>query len=363
MISISKINLRELLVYSSDTRLAERDFLPISRARALSFMANPRSNLGDNVLYQAHFDGNLVGYLTVLPDTAFINDNPHRFAWIEGAWVHPSFRRIGIAIKLIDSALADWNGMLMAANFLPIAKTIFDKTKTFKLIKQIEGRRFYLRKTTLKTYNCCRHTGVFPIIWEKSINLLNLSNITRKFLKLPKGVELEYFNRPDEEIIELLTNSTQNTLTRRGAQEIIWILRYPWLTNGVLPDRQAKKYFFASVVPNFNHYLVKVFHENDLIGVVLMQHSNTRFTVPYYWFANGSANLMARLILIHAGKCGASFINLYNDELIKAMGSLRGYFLYSTKRIRQYLASETMAEIMSAFSFELLDGDGDSAFI
>lgn len=167
MITISKVNLKELSLYTNDPRMAERNILPISRVRALSFMTNPRADSNDNVLYQAHMNDNLVGYLTVLPDTAYIDNQALKFAWIGGAWVHPAYRRQGIAIRLIDAVVADWKGMLMAANFSPLAMAVFEKSKTFRQVKVIAGRRFYLRKTTLKTYNCCQHTDVLPLLAKK----------------------------------------------------------------------------------------------------------------------------------------------------------------------------------------------------
>lgn len=362
MITISKVNLKELTLYTNDPRIAERDILPISRVRALSFMTNPRADSNDNVLYQAHRNDNLVGYLTVLPDTAFVGNRTLKFAWIGGAWVHPAYRRQGIAISLIDAVVADWNGMLMAANFSPVAMAVFEKSKTFRQVKVITGRRFYLRKTTLKTYNCCIHDSFFPLMAERVANLFNYSVISRHILSLPKGIEVEYYSRPDEEILEILSQSTHDTLTRRGIQELNWIIRYPWLTSGVLPDRAAAKFFFASVIPKFNQYLVKVYKDSDLVGVLLMQHSNTRFTVPYFWYEKGMEKVIAKTILLHASKCGASFINLYNDELVNAMRKLKIFYYYSVMRNRQYLAADTLADLLPP-NFKLTDGDGESAFI
>lgn len=362
MLSISKISLKELRLFNDDTGLTEKEFLPISKVRAMSFMANPRVHSNDNVLYQAHWNEKLIAYLTVLPDTAFVNNQTIPFAWISGAWVHPNFRRQGIATKLIDTVAADWKGMLMATNFSKITEAVFEKTKTFKTAKRIEGRRFYLRKTLLSTYNCCKHSNPFNYLGEKAINLFNYSSLTRKLLKLPKEIELEYFSRPDEEIIQKFTLETEKTLTKRGANEFNWIIRYPWLINGLLPDRAAQKFFFASVIPASAYYLVKVFKDDELIGVLLMQHSNTRFTVPYYWFENGAEDVMAKVILLHASKAKASFINIYNKKIVDAMLNLKHYYYYSMARTRQYLVADSMLDIIGE-NFDLMDGDGDCAFI
>jgi len=362
MLSISKVSLNELKLFNDVTGLTEMEFLPISKARAISFMANPRAKSNENVLYQAHWNDELVAYLTVLPDMAFVNNHPVQFAWISGAWVHPNYRRQGIATKLIDTVVSDWNGMLMVTNFSQITGAVFEKNKTFRTVKLIEGRRFYLRKTLLSSYNCYKHSNSYKYLVEKTINLFNYSTLIRKFLSLPKGVEIEYLIRPDEETIQKLRLSTTNTLTQRGAEEINWIIRYPWLINGLLPDRAAQKFFFASVIPSFTCYLVKVFLDDELVGVLLMQHSNTRFTIPYYWFVENTESVMAKVILLHASKCNASFINIYNPKIVNAMQELRVFYFYSKRRSRQYIAADNMVDIIGD-NFNLMDGDGDSAFI
>ncbi|HDP74583.1 MAG TPA: GNAT family N-acetyltransferase [Bacteroidales bacterium] len=184
MLSISKISLRELKLFNSDTDLSEKDFLPISKVRAMSLMANPRANSNDNVLYQAHWNERLIARQTVLPDIAYTNNQSIPFAWISGAWVHPHFRRQGIATKLLNAVVLDWKGMLMATNFSKITEALYEKTKTFKTLKKIEGRRFFIRKTLLSSYNCCSHNNPLNYFGEKGINLFNHSNLTRKFLKL-----------------------------------------------------------------------------------------------------------------------------------------------------------------------------------
>lgn len=141
-----------------------------------------------------------------------------------------------------------------------------------------------------------------------------------------------------------------------------WIIRYPWLINGVLPDKAAAKFFFASVIPKFNQYLVKVYKDSELVGVLFMQHSNTRFTVPYFWYEKGMEKVIAKIILLHASRCGASFIILYNNELINAMHKIERFYFYSVKRNRRYLATDTLADLLPP-NFKLMDGDGDSAFI
>ncbi|HPD94919.1 MAG: GNAT family N-acetyltransferase [Bacteroidales bacterium] len=363
MISTAKLTLKQLTVFSNDTKLFNRELLPISRTRALSYMANPRANNDDNVLYLAYDDDRLVGYRSVLPDLAYIDEKPHRFVWLSGTWVHPDYRRRGISTRLLEDITADWNGMVLGNRMAPGVKQIFDKITFLHDVFQVDGIRFHLRKTFLKTYNCCNYSNRLGRIGERCINFFNFSILNRNLLKLPTEVELDYFSRPDAELNELFAQSCEHTLTKRTDLEWNWILRFPWLLSAPLPDVVSQKYFFASAVKSFNQFLVKVYRGGELLGMLHMQHSNTRFSVPFSNFNEEYADLMAKIVLLHAHKCKASFITVYNPLLINGLKQLRMYYFYSTDRVRKYVATNPFAQMLNGKVINFADGEGDNAFI
>lgn len=363
MITVSKLTVKELSIFINDTSLAERKIVPINRLRAISFMANPRADSSDVVLYLAYRFDELVGYRTVLPDIAYVEGVPVKVAWLSGSWVHPEYRRKGISSELLDAIDSDWGQRVLTSNFAPYAKKVYDKTHNFQTISKLQGARFYLKSTFLKSYNCCNYSNPFKYLLEKFINILNPTALFRMFLSVPYGVELEYFTRPDDELSSMFEESTRKTLTGRSRIEWSWILRFPWMQPAPLGDRVSPNYFFASAPPSFNQYVIKVYKNKEAVGMLHIQHSHTRLTVPYAYFDQENASVMARIVLLHAKKLNATFIALYNKQLIDELKKYRLFFLAITKRKREYLATNYLAEQLKGSPLRFNDGDGDCAFI
>lgn len=363
MITISKLTVKELSIFINDTSLADRNILPISRQRAMSFMSNPRAVSSDVVMYLAYKFDELIGYRTVLPDIAYIDGVPLKVAWLSGSWVHPDYRRKGISLELLDAINKDWDQRVLTSNFAPYAKKVYDKTHNFTAITQSIGARFYLKTSLLKTYNCGKHDNILKFGLEKLINFFNPTPLLRSFISIPKNVELEYFTRPDDELSSMFEESTNSTLTGRSRIEWNWILRFPWMQPAPLGDRVAPKYFFASAPLAFSQYIIKVYKNKELIGMLHIQHSHTRLTVPYSYFEPENAEVIARIVLLHAKKLKTTFIALYNQQLINELYKYRMYFIGITKRKREYLATNYLAEKLKGSNIRFSDGDGDCAFI
>jgi len=363
MITVSRLTVRELSIFINDTSLVDRKILPISRQRAMSFMSNPRADSSDVVMYLAYDFDELVGYRTVLPDIAYVEGVPVKVAWLSGSWVHPDYRRKGISSELLNAINADWEQRVLTSNFALHARKVYDKTNNFKPIARISGARFYLKSTFLRTYNCCRYNNPLLYCLENVINFFNPTALLRCFIRMPKDVELEYFTRLDDELSSMFEEAANSTLTGRSRIEWNWILRFPWLQPAPLGDRLVSKYYFASAPPTFNQYIVKVYGNKDLIGMLHIQHSHTRLTVPYSYFEPEHADVMAKVVLLHAKKLKATFITLYNKKLIDELKGYRLFFLSVTKRKREYLATNYLAEKLKGSSLRFSDGDGDCAFI
>lgn len=363
MITISKLTVKELAIFINDTALADRDILPISRMRAMSFMANPRADSSDVVMYLAYDFDKLVGYRTVLPDIAYIEGVPTKIAWLSGAWVHSDYRRKGISFELLNAINDDWEQRIITSNFAPYAKKVYDKTHNFASIATVKGVRFYLRSIFLKTHSHGRYRFLTTCYTEKFINLLNFSALFRNFLTMPRGVELEYFVRPDSELSALFEESTGVTFTGRSRMEWNWILRFPWVMSAPLGDRVSSKYFFSTAVPAFNQYVIKVYKDGDFIGMLHIQHSNSRLTVPYSHFDSENAGIMARIVLLHAKKLRVAYITSYNPKLILGLKKHRLFFIAIANRRREYLATNYLANKLKDSTIQFCDGDGDCAFV
>ncbi len=363
MITIARLTVRELSVFINDLSADSREVLPISKLRAMSFMSNPNADSSDVVLYLAYRFDKLIGSRTVLPDIMYINGEPIKVAWLSASWVHSEYRRKGISTELLNAIDADWDQRLLTSNFTPYAKQLYSKSQKFVKLIDVVGARFYLKSTFLHSYNSCRHSNFMLAMLERVINWFNPSFFFRHFLTMPNGVDFEYFSRPDEELCCMFENATADTLTRRSRDSWNWVLRFPWLKSAPLGDRIASKYFFASAPPVFNQYVLKVFRYGECVGMLHIQHSHTRLSVPYSYFEPEHAGLMARVVLMHAKELNATFIVSYNNCLISELRRHRIFFLSVRARKREYLATEYMVARLRGLDLHFADGDGDCAFI
>jgi len=367
MIKVYRVNTNEVQIYSVDPQLAERENIPISRHRAMSYSANPRSSAHDVVLYLAYKDEKLIGYRTVLPDYLFVGDQQVRAGWLSGNWVHKDFRRQGIAMLLLDEACKDWNSNLLFTNYALESKAVYDKSGKFDLLKSVKGRRFYLRPSLSlllpPRYSFFKKSYFALKIFDFLLGLVNPIPLLTKMIPLGSKVEFEYLSRPENEVSEMFEYVCSATPTRRSRFELQWILRFPWLVSSPLGDRIGKKYYFSSSPLRFCQSIVKVFNNDNLVGFILFNMNGAKLTVPYTSFNPEESKLMAKVILLHAIKFKSSIITIYNPDLVKAISALGIYKLFSKRRIRNYYATKELKTVLKDSEIVFNDGDGDCAFI
>jgi len=367
MIKIYKVNTNEVQIYSVDPQLAEREYIPISRHRAMSYSANPRANDHDVVLYLAYKEEKLIGYRTVLPDYLFIGDRQLRVGWLSGNWVHKDFRRQGIALLLLEEASKDWDNKLLFTNYALESKAVYDKSGKFDLLTSTKGKRFYLRpclSTLLPVRSNFFRKNYFLL---KSIDfllgLINTIPLLVRMINLGGNVEFEYLSRPENEVSEMFESICKTTPTRRSRFELQWILRFPWLVSSPLCDRIGKRYFFSSSPSRFCQSIVKVFNNSNLVGFILFNVNGNKLTIPYSSFKTEDAELMAKVILLHALKFNVSMITTYNKDLINAINNIGVYKIFSKIRTRNYYATKDLMEVLKDSNIVFNDGDGDCAFV
>lgn len=367
MIKIYRVNTNDIQLYSQDPQLSEREHIPISRLRAMSYSVNPRANPNDTVLYLAYKEDILIGYRTVMPDLVFVDGKEIKVAWLSGNWVHDDYRRQGIATLLLDEALKDWSSHLMYTNYALESKFVYDKSDEFEKLLNKKGCRFYLRPCF---YSLLPNKSPF---FKRNSWMLKLADIFLRFfnpmllygktLRLDKEVEFEYLERPDTEISEMFEQVCSTTPTRRSRVELQWILRFPWLVSSPLGDRIGRKYYFSSNPQRFSQSIVKVYKNDSLVGFILFTLTDDKLTVPYCLFKDDNSNLIARVIMLHAFKYRASMVTIYQLDLIKSIKRKFLFRLFSRSRTQIYFATKELVALLNGKFKTFNDGDGDCAFI
>ncbi len=367
MVNIVKVNASEIKMYSEDQNLVNREHIPISRHRALSYSANPRASSTDVVLYLAFKDDLMVAYRTILPDTLFIGDRQVKVGWLSGNWVHPDYRRKGISLTLLKEVLIDWDNKLLYTNFAPESKAVYDKSDEFELLYRVKGIRLYLRSSLSKLLpvknRFYRSIRLPLIIIDKILNFLNPIPLLNFIFAGNNDITFEYCSRPDDEISELFESVCKHTPTQRSRFELQWIVRFPWLVSSPLGDRIGAKYFFSSSPDKFCQLMVKVYKNDNLIGFIILNQHGDRLSIPYIYYSPKHLRSMARVVLHHAVKLRASTLTVYNLGLTNAIKRVKPFSWLSKNQYRSYFATKTLMDVLKDQHISFNDGDGDCAFL
>ena len=364
MISIKRYTISELLSLTKSPTYTKMDAVPISRHRAKSYVQNPRANPDDVVLYLAYFNGEMVGYRTLLPDIVSIGNTTQRVAWLSGNWVKPGFRRKGIASLLFNEANSDWNGNMLYTNYALESKAVYDKTGQFKLIQSAKGVRLYLRPCF---WSILSNRGkVFRLLkplWLTADFILTFINplpLVARFLNV-KGLQFENLHRADDELALIFEKATLTTPTQRKRQELDWIVDNPWLVSSPMGDRLGEKYFFSASPKRFEQYLVKVCRGDNLLGFVIVNITDGAVSVPYLHCQSADTKVFAKLVAKYAMAIGGNRLTVYHAEVADAIKRLMPFALLSRVQYRNYFATDALANRLKGVNF--LEGDGDCAFV
>ncbi len=365
MISIKRIAVSELNVLVSDPSYPEWSAIPISRHRARSFIANPRCVPSDIVLYLAYLEKTLVGYRIVLPDWIFAKEEPIRVCWLSGVWVDPNNRRKGIASKMLQAVMADWDNNVLSTNFTPFSRSVIDKTKQFVEVNALKGVRIYLKPCLTRVLppkgKFFARLKFFWVILDFLLSIINPLPLFGRMVKI-KDVSLEYSNSPDDEVIEMFQEVTKRSPTQRSAIELKWVFDFPWLVSSPLGDRVGEKFIFSSSPKHFDQLITKVFRRGKLIGLVISNFTDGYLTTPYIVCNQGDEGIFARVILKQAIAMRCVRITTFHEEVGNALRLIKPFGFLSINQERKFLVTKDLFE-KTEMVFNFIEGDGDCAFI
>jgi GNAT superfamily N-acetyltransferase len=207
---IEKIQLKNLESFVQSETFQQFNTIPITVLRAKSYLNNPHAHPNDVVLYLGFIEKQLVAFRSLFADRIFSDNEPIRFAWCSGNWVHPDFRRKGFSEQLLHETFTDWNGKLMFTNYAPNSEKLYLKTGKFKPIHQFQGFRGYLFPKTRKLIQSANKNWVTKFVFsavDKFIAAFSSSQIL--FFRSKKNPDFEFkpIQFPDSECYQLLQNN------------------------------------------------------------------------------------------------------------------------------------------------------------
>ena len=314
---------------------------PITKQRAIAWVNNPRAAPDDVVLLVAYDNGEVMAYLGVLPDRIFVAGETHKFAWFSTWWVQPSGGG-GVGIILMKHALRLYDNHIGVSSYIETVRPIYDALQRFTCMATIEGISFEIGSS------CTENLRIQTAL---------------ECIQANQHVQVEYIAELDSETEQFIEINRGDELTRRGAPELNWLIRSPWILPAPVDDKNAQKYHFSSTSERFQFFSIKVFSENQrMVGFLIIRLRDKNLTVPYAYWSDGQIDSVVQVIAMHFCSLKVSSLRLYNSELIKAFQKSGLPLEQKAARRRDPLITNKFSNLCEG-SVILQDGDGDSAFV
>lgn len=367
MIEIKQLNKKLLLEYINSVHFGTGNDIPISFHRAHSQVKNPRLDEEDIILLLAFDEGNLIGYLGILPDTIFLKDRePIKIGWLSCIWVSQHARGKGISMKLVFKSLELWNNKILLTEYVPSIKIIYDRTNQFvnKPFSK-KGIRLYIK---FDLYNILPPKSVifFRLKWLlKAIDFCTngLLNIRSKFFKADLShVHFEYIDHIDDELNDFIVRKQDRQLFKRSKDDLNWIIQNPWILSSIKKDDLNKKYYFSSTAKSFNFYSLIIRNsDNKLIAFMIFAKRDNALKLPYLYHDN-CLDKIVNVINYHLIKWNIRTFTSFHSDLAQKLKCKKTPAIYRKEIIRNYMISSIFKDEIFNSDFEIQDGDGDCSF-
>jgi len=356
-----------------ETALLSEDFWltrthPITKQKALSFCRNPRAGKDDPVLLVAYRDGQVAGYLGILPDRVFFNNAGYKLGWLTGWWVDPGIASKGLGALLLYKALNAYGDRVGVSGGSREARQALHASQKFIALPPLKGLDIRVRRnatgTVLRRFPALKIFRVgfrmADVLLDEIVNLRGF--FWERRTPVLQRLTFEYVASVDAETSRFIERHHQHDLTRKGKAEFDWIMTYPWIVSAPRKDPAGGRYFFSSIAARFHYLGVKVHGRNDgMVGFFMLSVRNDRMSVLYAYFENRHAPAIAAAAACHALAMDVSTLRLYDERLVKSFSVLRCPGWSAQSISRGFFMSNAFADYPLA-DCRLHGGDGDFAF-
>lgn len=351
-----RVKLKELDSFIKSELYKSLDIKPISPLRVESYIANPRGDSEDVVLYFYHEEEKLIAFRTLFADLIWLDENPIRFAWCSGVWVAPKYRGKKLWRSLLKEALKDWNDKLMTTNYASLMERLYLKSR-FEMFKLREGQRFYLFPDFKKILGNRRGFKLIkPILPLFSIISRAKSNRKLKKHFLVNGLRIKHLQKLDKDCLDLLNSQKDNSMFKRSEHELDWIIDYPWITEESIVD---VKYPFSYGNLNRNLDIVKVYKLDEFAGFFVYTIVKNRMKVLYHFSHENQDKFLVNEIVTIALQNKIEYLTITDADLASKLLEKKKLFAF----VRDFsLNILSTFEVASNVTRKVFDGDGDNCF-
>lgn len=352
-------NKKDLELFINSVEYSQLENIPISFHRAISQINNPRLEESDIILVATFNNNKTIGYLGIIPDFLFQNNEKIKFGWLSCFWVDENYKKQNIAANLFLRVIRAWNKNIMITNIVPTLETVYQKTKLFFPTEYKIGIRCYLRLNSSEIlpqkHLFFNKTKKILVLFDKVANFfLNMRLNTNQKMKS----KIKIIDFIDDSLNDFILKKILLNYTKRSANELNWIMSFPWILeqNNTV---ESNKYYFSSVSKVFKTIPLLLKENNEILGFCMMVHRNNHITIPYFYVEKNSSKVFMDYILVYMIQEKCTMITTFNIELIEIFKHYRNKFIYKKEVKKPYFISKNINNINST-NFQ--DGDGDCAF-
>ncbi|MCB9335601.1 MAG: GNAT family N-acetyltransferase [Flavobacteriales bacterium] len=336
---------------------------PITPHRALSHINNPRVDKEDKLLYIAFENKKVVGYRLIMADKIVIDHHEEKVGWYSCVWVHPQKRGSGIAKKLVELSLKDWNNQIIFQGPVKESKNLYTKTNIFNETF-LNGLRAYSRFDFHYVF-----TTKFPQLNPFSFLLKRIDicfnilvdGFSSKYL-MPENIEL--INSIDSETENFLHKHQTNSLFKRSKTELDWIINFPWIIESNEIDNISANYYFSSIAKKYQLLYAKFYSpEKKVEAFVIFQIRDNHLSIHHAYFDISQIKNIIAFTYYLIQKEKLNFFSVYDEKLIEYIKSNKNPFIFKKNLQRGFYYSKNFDHYFKKnprLSFEA--GDGDMIF-
>lgn len=363
---IKTLNKKQLAEFVHSEAFSNLPNLPITRHRARSHERNPRAGKDDILLLLAYLEGEIVGYLGMLPDQYYLDDTHfEKCGWLSCLWVNEQYRGKSIAKTLITKGAAAYGGRALLTEFAPQSKVVYERLGFFSDLRTQQGIRLYYRLDLHHLLPPKRNLfrkmkPLFQAI--DALGNVMVDTVRRLQRTPPKLVTYAYEEEISAEIQDFIAEKQSTELFRRGQNELNWAIKNPWVLASPADD-MSRRYYFSSVDQSFDFVCVKVYDaEMRFRAFLILAKRHRNLKIPCCYMTTGAVALVAEVIEQHIRLWQINTFSTFLPDLVQHYRANRTFALYKKNLNRVYIATNQMALSLADHLYDLQDGDGDCFF-
>ena len=347
------------------------DIHPITKQRANSQIHNPRASENDVVLFVAYEGNKICGYLNILPDYFYKNNEPVKMGWIGSWWVDAEYRKKGVGGFLLLKALRFYKKKLAGTKYTPDAEKILNASGIF--VKHETPRYGFIiipdiYEMVVQKYALGSYMRVLKPVFIILRTLMRIYVFFQRFFWLRKNykninsLQYEYVEFIDNQTADIIQNYKDTYSTRKGRSELEWSIRYPWILMTPAGEVEDSKYYFSDYSDNYLRLNIKLMDGDRPAGFMMLRRMRDIIEVFHCYCAEEYHRFAAYVILFHVIKKKVNSVIVEDRLLMKELHDLQFPFVRKYNTSRSTMISKMLMDAVGG-GVTLQAGDGEAVFL